>query len=247
MTDAWYVPAMHIPGETIDGAPFYRMLWSSEFASSGLIVDRTGKRFMNEATGYYAAGRTLHQLDTRTFSFDRCPSWFVMDGERRAAGIQTLDGDAPDPDWLRRGDSVEELARAIGVPGAALVDTVARFNAQASTGVDSDFGRGTSVWDRFSMGVGADSPIPARVRPLGDPPYYALEVLPGCSGTKGGLRTDRYGRVLRAGTDDVIPGLYAAGNAAAYPFGLGYPGPGATIGTGLVFGWIGGETAARSA
>jgi succinate dehydrogenase/fumarate reductase flavoprotein subunit len=247
MTDAWYVPAMHIPGETIDGAPFYRMLWSSEFAQGGsIIVDGHGRRFMNEAMVYYGAGRTLHHLDPGSFSFPRVPSWFVLDAQRRASGIQSLRGDSPDPEWLPRADSIEELARTIGLPEAALVETVARFNAQAASGVDSDFGRGVSIWDRFSAGLGPDGAAAQSLRPITDPPYYALEVLPGCSGTKGGLRIDGHGRVMRAGSDDFIPGLYAAGNAAAYPFGLGYPGPGAVVGPALVFGWIAGETAARS-
>jgi succinate dehydrogenase/fumarate reductase flavoprotein subunit len=248
MADAWYVPAMHVPGETIDGVPFYRMLWSSEFAQGGgILVDSNGRRFMNEATIYYGAGRTLHYLDARSFSFPRNPTWYILDAERRTGGIQLLAGDMPDPEWLVRADSIEELARKIGLPDGALVETVARFNAQAAAGADSDFGRGESVWDRFSSGAGVEGLTADPPRALGDPPYYALKVLPGCSGTKGGLRTDGHGRVMRAGSDDFIPGLYAAGNAAAYPFGVGYPGPGATIGTALVFGWIAGETAARSA
>jgi 3-oxosteroid 1-dehydrogenase len=248
MTDAWYVPAMHIPGETIDGAPFFRMLWSSEFANGGgILVDGYGRRFMNEAMAYYSAGRTLHQFDPVSFSFSRCPSWFVMDARRRADGIQTLTGDSPDPDWLVRADSIQGLARASGLPEEELTKSVERFNEQLATGVDSDFGRGTSIWDRFSAGGAVNGLTRESPRPIGDPPYYSLKVLPGCSGTKGGLRTDRYGRVIHTDSEEFIPGLYAAGNAAAYPFGLGYPGPGATIGPALVFGWISGETAARSA
>ena len=80
--------------------------------------------------------------------------------------------------------------------------------------------------------------------PLGEGPYYALEILPGCLGTKGGPRTDSHGRVLSAAGGDPIPGLYAAGNAAASPFGLAYPGAGGTIGPALVFGLRAGEAAA---
>ncbi len=69
-------------------------------------------------------------------------------------------------------------------------------------------------------------------------------MLPGSLGTKGGLKTDDAGRVLCAASADTIQGLYAAGNAAANPFGCGYPGPGATIGPALVFGWRAGRAAA---
>ncbi|UVN59032.1 MULTISPECIES: FAD-binding protein [Streptomyces] len=66
------------------------------------------------------------------------------------------------------------------------------------------------------------------------PPYYAVPVVPGDLGTKGGLRTDERARVLRAdGT--AIDGLYATGNASAAVMGETYPGPGATIGPAMTF------------
>ena len=75
-------------------------------------------------------------------------------------------------------------------------------------------------------------------------PYYAFKVLPGCLGTKGGPRTDAHGRVLSITDGDPIPGLYAAGNAAASPFGLAYPGAGGTLGPAVVFGLRAGDAAA---
>ena len=69
-------------------------------------------------------------------------------------------------------------------------------------------------------------------------------MLPGCLGTKGGPRTDADGRVLSITDGNPIPGLYAAGNAAASPFGLAYPGAGGTIGPAVVFGLRAGDAAA---
>jgi succinate dehydrogenase/fumarate reductase flavoprotein subunit len=69
----------------------------------------------------------------------------------------------------------------------------------------------------------------------------------GCLGTKGGLKIDGQARVQRADGSGPIPGLFAAGNAAANPFGMAYPSGGATVGPALVFGWLAGETAAASA
>jgi 3-oxosteroid 1-dehydrogenase len=67
----------------------------------------------------------------------------------------------------------------------------------------------------------------------------------GTIGTRGGPATDSSGRVL-----DVwgapIPGLFAAGNAAASPSGLLYPGAGGTLGFALTFGYLAGRAAARS-
>ena len=68
-------------------------------------------------------------------------------------------------------------------------------------------------------------------------------MLAGCLGTKGGPRTDADGRVLRD-DGEPVPGLFAAGNAAANPFGIGSPGGGGTIGPALVFGTRAGEAAA---
>jgi 3-oxosteroid 1-dehydrogenase len=82
-------------------------------------------------------------------------------------------------------------------------------------------------------------------RAVEQPPFHAIRVLPGCLGTKGGLKTDGRGRVLSVDGSGPIPGLFAAGNAAASPFGCAYPGPGATIGPALVFGTRAGETAAE--
>ena len=244
MGDAWFVPAMRVPGESIDGAPFFRMLFTVCAKPGGIIVDRNGQRFVNEALAYYGLGRSLHYFDAASFSFPRCPSWFVFDALRRhEGGIGPLAAQSDDPDWLIRADSIEMLAQRMGVPARELEGSVARFNAQAAAACDGDFGRGQSEWDRYSIG---HTTTGASLRGLTEPPFYAIELLAGCSGTKGGLRIDERARVRRWDGCDVVSGLYAAGNAVAYPFGRGYPGPGATIGPALVFGWLAGEGAAAS-
>jgi succinate dehydrogenase/fumarate reductase flavoprotein subunit len=140
-----------------------------------------------------------------------------------------------------RADDLGALARAIGVPPDTFTDTVERFNVHAKAGVDPDFGRGAHDYDRWIGNHEAPDP---NLAPLETPPYYAVQVLAGCLGTKGGPRTDRDARVLR-GDGGTIEGLFAAGNAAASPFGIGTPGGGGTIGPALVFGTRAGEAAAR--
>ena len=56
-------------------------------------------------------------------------------------------------------------------------------------------------------------------------------------GTKGGLKADAHARVL-GGDGQVIPNLYAAGNASGSPFGNCYPGAGGTIGPAMTFGYV---------
>jgi 3-oxosteroid 1-dehydrogenase len=64
-------------------------------------------------------------------------------------------------------------------------------------------------------------------------------------GTCGGLKTDERARVLRE-DGSVITGLYAIGNTAANAFGTTYPGAGATIAQGLVYGYIAARDAAST-
>ena len=148
----------------------------------------------------------------------------------------------PDPTWLVRSDTLLDLAANIGVPADALAQTIARFNDQAIDGNDADFGRGSHLLDRYLGDRRARHPTLA---PLLEAPFYAAQVLPGCLGTKGGPRTDSFGRVLVSDGRGHINGLYAAGNAAASPFGFAYPGAGGTIGPALVFGARAGASAAR--
>jgi 3-oxosteroid 1-dehydrogenase len=78
---------------------------------------------------------------------------------------------------------------------------------------------------------------------LDTPPFYAVAVHAGLGGTKGGPRTDADGRVKHI-LGGVVHGLYAAGNAAAGPLGLAYPGVGSTISLALTFGALAGKAAA---
>ncbi len=238
MSEAWWCPAMQLPGETIDGAPFFRMMFLDCAKPGGVLVDSRGRRFVDEAANYNDLGRALHDFDAASYEFTAAPSWLVFDSTRHAShrvGFRTLGED--DLSWLPHAPTLEELAGKIGLLPGALRATVDRFNDQAERGVDEDFGRGSFIWDHFS---GESS----ELRGVSEPPFYAVRVLPGCLGTKGGLKTDEQGQVLQAKDGSTLPGLFAAGNAAANPFGCAYPGPGATVGPALVFGWLAGKTAA---
>jgi succinate dehydrogenase/fumarate reductase flavoprotein subunit len=235
MSEAWWAPAVGLPGDTIDGSPMYRLMLGERARPGCLIVDRSGRRFVDESQNYNDVGRTLQDFDAATFSFPHVPAWLLFDAEYRSTyRVFTVTPGDPDPEWLVRAGTVAALAERLGIPGPQLQETIDAFNRAAGGGGDPEFGRGGYAYDRF---VG-------RLGPLGDGPYYALEILPGCLGTKGGPRTDSDGRVLAALDGSPIRGLYAAGNAAASAFGLAYPGAGGTIGPALVFGLRAGEAAA---
>jgi 3-oxosteroid 1-dehydrogenase len=123
-----------------------------------------------------------------------------------------------------------------------LAATVQRFNALADSGRDDDFHRGESAYDRY-YGDPRNQPNPC-LAPLVKPPFYAVRIVPGDLGTKGGLSTDERARVLRA-DGSPIPGLYAAGNTSALVMGRTYAGPGATLGPAMTFGYLAGLDLAR--
>ncbi|WP_341351128.1 FAD-binding protein [Nocardioides convexus] len=129
------------------------------------------------------------------------------------------------------------------LPAGSLDATVDRFNGFARSGVDEDFHRGESAYDKYY----SDPTVKPNcsLAPIAKGPFYAVKIVPGDLGTKGGLVTDERARVLREdGT--VIPGLYAAGNVSSAVMGNTYPGPGGTIGPALVFGYLAAEDVARA-
>ena len=137
--------------------------------------------------------------------------------------------------WIKIGETFEELALQMNVDPAALRATISRFNKYAASGQDPDFERGKSAYDRYyADNAAGKNPC---LRPLGSPPYYAVQLFPGDLGTKGGFVVNEQAQVIDK-NNRTISGLYAAGNAAANPIGNIYPGAGGTLGPGLTFGYI---------
>ncbi|GAA1538642.1 FAD-dependent oxidoreductase [Nocardioides humi] len=242
MSEAWWCPAYRIPGETVAGGePRSRIVFPSHRAAPGsIVVDADGRRYADEASNYNDFGRTMTEISTGRHEFGRSPSWLVFDAVFRSGHASFLPPDS-DPAWCRRSATWSGLAAAIGVRPDVLEETVRRVNGLAAGGRDTDFGRGDFAYDRFHGDQGV------TLGPLVTPPFYALEIHPGAIGTKGGPRTDAEGRVQRPGGSGGLPGLYAAGNVAASPFGAMYAGGGGTIGPALVFGFRAGEAAAADA
>ena len=108
-------------------------------------------------------------------------------------------------------DTLEELATKAGLPVDEFAATVQRFNGFARSGVDADYHRGESAYDRY-YGDPTNKPNP-NLGEISHAPYYAAKMVPGDLGTKGGIRTDVHGRALR---DDgsIIEGLYAQAMSA---------------------------------
>jgi succinate dehydrogenase/fumarate reductase flavoprotein subunit len=243
MGEAWWVPVIDVPDE--HGATFAWMVNRERVQPRTIMVNRQGRRFANEAANYNAFGAAFHQLDAGTFEYQNLPAFMVFDHEYLVrSGLYRYRGDGPVPDWMTAADTLPDLAAALGIDGVALVETVARWNAQAADLDDCDFGRGRSINDTH-WGDGSRTAA-ATLGPIDSPPYYAVEVRPGALGTKGGPRTNGHGEVLDL-DGDVIPGLFAAGNVMASAMGMTYGGAGGTLGPGMVFGFAAGRRAAQRA
>jgi 3-oxosteroid 1-dehydrogenase len=232
MDDAWWGPAIPLPGE-----PYFCL--AERTLPGGLIVDAAGRRFVNEAAPY---SDVVHVMYDRNPTAPCIPAWLIVDQNYRNRYLfKDIAPTFPLPSaWYSSGAAhrsltINGLATAIGVPASTLRATVDRFNAFARTGDDADFGRGDSAYDHYFTDP-AVHPNSCLAR-LWLPPFYAFKIVPGDLGTKGGMRTDARARVLRP-NGTVIPGLYAAGNASAAVMGHSYAGAGSTIGPAMTFGYL---------
>jgi 3-oxosteroid 1-dehydrogenase len=233
MDDAWWMPAIEQP----KGRLF--PLVSERSMPGSLIVNQAGRRFTNESAPYV---NFIHdQLRLEEEEGGHIPVWFIWD--HRAKNRYTFAAVAPfqplPKSWFGIGtlfssSTIEGLADKIGVPAAALAETVTTFNRYARAGRDEDYQRGESAYDRYYGDPTLPNPC---LNELVKAPYYAAKLVPGDLGTKGGLLTDENSRVLRE-DGSPIEGLYATGNTSAAVMGNEYAGPGATIGPSLTFGWV---------
>jgi len=237
MEDAWWGPTV-----PLEGSPWFAL--SERNSPGSIIVNMNGKRFMNESMPYVEACHHMYggQYGQGDGPGENVPAWLVFDQQYRDrfifAGLQP--GQRIPKKWLDSGvivkaSTLEELSHTTNLPVEGLRATIDRFNGFARSGVDEDFHRGESAYDRY-YGDPTNKPNP-NLGEISHPPYYAAKMVPGDLGTKGGIRTDVHGRALR---DDgsVIEGLYAAGNVSSPVMGHTYPGPGGTIGPAMTFGYL---------
>jgi succinate dehydrogenase/fumarate reductase flavoprotein subunit len=213
-----------------------------------IAVNRRGKRFANESNSYHDTGVAMIEDGEGE---PETAAWLICDHATiRKYGLGFAKP-APVPialylrsGYLQRARSLRELAKQINIDAEALETTVQQYNQGAMLGVDSQFGRGTTAFNRF-LGDPENKPNP-NVAPIGKGPYYALKIIMGDLGTFDGLATDTVGRVLDANSS-AIPGLYAVGNDRGSVMGGNYPGAGITLGPIMTFGYITGRHLAADA
>ncbi|RZS57223.1 FAD-dependent oxidoreductase [Sphaerotilus mobilis] len=220
-----------------------------------LTVNQAGRRYLNESMSYHRYGLAMQAEQCRSEAGEpgaaaALPSWIVCDAaalKRHGLGMVRPGGGGLAPfiadGYLRHGATLADLAHQLGMDAATLEATVATHNRHAEAGHDPDFQRGVTAYQR---NIG-DATWPGRNPNLGAltaGPYYAVQVVPGDIGAAVGLQTDDQARVLDA-QGMPIGGLYAVGNDAQSIMGGTYPGPGITIGPGMVFGFLAARDAWR--
>lgn len=243
MGEAWWVPIVQIPGDTLGGRPRSRSVRLERTRPRSIIVNRAGRRFLNEAGEYNSMAGPFHHLDPRA-GYLNDPAWIVFDAQHlKRYGFLGVDPDGPAPDWFNESATLDDLGTKLGIDPDGLARTIADWNTNVADENDPDFGRGASAYDGYWGDPSAATPALQTLGPLDTAPFYAVPVAVGAMGTKGGPRTDRDGRVLHV-SGKVIPGLFAAGNAMAGVTGKAYGGAGGTLGPAMTFGYRSGYAAA---
>jgi 3-oxosteroid 1-dehydrogenase len=196
MGEAWWAPMAIVPGQEIEGEQVGRHLRTERQGPGTIIVDRHGRRFINESQDYNSLIRAAHRAEAETGP--HLPMYVVFDQrflDRYGFITYRSTSGQPTPEWLLKAESPAALAVALTMSPDILNATVDRFNAFALEGKDEDFGRGQSIYDAYGGDLTNPYPNP-NLAPIAQPPFYAMQVMPGAFGTSGGVRTDDLGRAL---------------------------------------------------
>lgn len=239
------VSILHRPDGSVVRYP--HLVWDR--AKPGLMaVNGAGQRFVNESTSYHEFVRAMYRSHE---TVPTLPAYLVCDSdfmEQWGMGLALPGGRPRDhlvkAGYLVKAPTLQALGDALGIGGAALAATAARFNAQAEQGRDDDFGKGSTEYNRY-LGDAAHRPNPC-IGALGQGPFYAVQVFAGDIGTAVGIACNEDAQALDA-AGQPIAGLYMAGNDMHSVMGGEYPAPGITLGPALTFGWIAGRQLAQAA
>lgn len=243
MSETWGWTSMSVPGEEYDGRRASRNSLVERTMPHCIMVNREGRRFVNEAASYNDHFKSFWILDANTCEYVNIPAWHVLDQQYKDKyPILGIVAGKELPEWVDRADTLDKLAQNVGIDSEGLKTTISHFNAFAVEGIDSDFHRGESAYDQY-WADGDHSPNPS-LGTIEKPPFYAVPAYPGTLGTKGGPKTNANAQVLNI-TGQPIGGLYAAGNVMASIAGPSYWGGGGTIGPGMTFGYIAAKHAAQ--
>lgn len=205
-----------------------------------ITVNQHGRRFLNEATSYHMFGVGMQEGNKVAPSI---PAFLITDAlgmKRYGLGLVHPGGKDLAPfladGYLTQADTLAALANRLDINPSILEATVERFNRSAITGVDEDFRRGSTPYQRLQGDATLGLPNP-NLGPVVQAPYYAVRIYPSDTGAATGLLTDADARVVDASAQ-AIDGLYVCGNDMHSVTAGTYPGPGTTLGPAITFGYI---------
>lgn len=216
-----------------------------ERAKPGIIaVKANGKRFVNEADGYYDYVTGLFNA----LEENEAPiSWLICSRSFQRRWGLGYAKPAPFPlrpyiqnGYITEAGTIRELATKCGISPEGLEQTINTYNSFARKGLDLEFGRGSTPFNR-SGGDPSCTPNPC-IASIDKGPFLALRIVPGSFGTFSGVRTDQHARALNS-TNSPIPGLWVAGSDQASVMGGYYPSGGINLGPAMTFGYIAGKDA----
>ena len=238
MTSAWWSPVLSIPGDNWpEGGQKSSPILIERTLPHSLMVNKSGKRFCNEATNYSALAGAFHFFDPNKYGYPNLPAWIVFDSTYRDKyPFANIMPGSENPSWMKTSPTLDGLANELDIDSENLVSTIQNFNSFVEEGDDKEFFRGKSDYDSF-YGDRSQSGVYSTLGKLEKAPFFAVEINIGALGTNGGARTDEYGRVISA-SGNIIEGLYTVGNAMAGSTGSGYAGAGGTLGPALTYGYL---------
>ena len=179
--------------------------------NGAILVNREGKRFVNEVTTRDAASAAVLKQTGGT-------AFLIFDDVIRRS-LKQIEGFFH-LELVKEGKTLEELARTIGVDGANLARTVEAYSRYQAARADAEFQR------------------PDMPRPISRPSFFAIEIRPGVHYTMGGVVIDTRTRVLNK-DGRPIAGLFAGGEVTGGVHGANRLG-GNSISETITFGRIAG-------
>jgi hypothetical protein len=140
MGEAWWVPIVQLPGDTFQGQPRSRSVRLERTRPRSIIVNRAGKRFLNEAGEYNSMAGPFQYLDPRE-GYANDPAWIVFDSlHLKHYGFLGVEPDSPAPDWFSPSKDLAELSDKTGIDAEGLARTLAAWNDNVAHEADPRHG-----------------------------------------------------------------------------------------------------------
>jgi 3-oxosteroid 1-dehydrogenase len=199
-----------------------------------ILVNKYGRRFADE-TFFQGIVPQLRLFDPVRHEYPNLPAYLIFDTQylKKYSFANRPIGSAV-PKTVSLAGNLQELAAKLGIDREQLEKTVRRFNDFVETGADEDFHRGEHQWKLAS--ANAAQGLNGSLGTIAEAPFYGIELRP-AGGSSVGLLTDIHGQVIHQRRHPV-PGLYAAGNAAAATEqGVGYQ-AGLSLASSMTFSYL---------